>query len=51
MCIYQKINPAAPGYCCDFIFFSENLKTRVRAVTVDTQLQASDHQPVVLTLD
>jgi endonuclease/exonuclease/phosphatase family metal-dependent hydrolase len=51
MCIYQKINPAAPGYCCDFIFFSENLKTRVRTVTVDTQLQASDHQPVVLTLD
>lgn len=51
MCIYQKIDPAAPGYCCDFIFVSENLKTRVRDVTVDTQLQASDHQPVVLTLD
>ena len=50
MCIYQKIDPAAPGYCCDFIFVSENLKSRVRDVTVDTQLQASDHQPVVLTL-
>ncbi len=51
MCIYQKIDPTAPGYCCDFIFVSENVKARVRDVTVDTQLQASDHQPVVLTLD
>jgi endonuclease/exonuclease/phosphatase family metal-dependent hydrolase len=51
MCLYQKINPEAPGYCCDFIFCSEDLKPRVRAVTVDAQLQASDHQPVVLTLD
>jgi len=50
MCLYQKIDPTAPGYCCDFIFLSEDLKSRVRDVTVDTQLQASDHQPVVLTL-
>jgi len=50
MCIYQKIDPTAPGYCCDFIFVSENVKAKVRDVTVDTQLQASDHQPVVLTL-
>ena len=51
MCIYQKINPKAPGYCCDFIFVSDNLKARLRDVTVDQELQASDHQPVVLTLD
>jgi len=50
MCIYQKIDPTAPGYCCDLIFVSDNFKARVRDVTVDTELQASDHQPVVLTL-
>jgi len=51
MCIYRKIDPKAPGYCCDFIFVSEDVKTRVRDVSVDMQLQASDHQPVLLTLD
>ena len=50
MCIYQKIDPTAPGYCCDFIFISEDLKYRVADVSVDAQLQASDHQPVILTL-
>ena len=50
-CIYQKIDPAAPGYCCDFIFVSENLKSRVtRSLPWTRGLQASDHQPVVLTL-
>ena len=49
MCIYQKINNV-PGYCCDFIFTSEDVKSRIKDVTVDTDLQASDHQPVVLTL-
>jgi len=51
MCLFQKINPAAPGYCCDFIFTSPDLKARIKDVTVDTQLQASDHQPVVMTVD
>ena len=50
MCIYQKINPKAPGYCCDFIFVSDDLEPRIRDVTVDTRTQASDHQPVILTL-
>jgi len=51
MCLYRKIDPTAPGYCCDFIFVSEDLKPRLRDVSVDMQLQASDHQPVLLTLD
>ena len=50
MCIYRKIDPTAPGYCCDFIFASENLTSRIGDVTVDGALQASDHQPIVLTL-
>ena len=37
-------------YCCDFIFVTGDLASRVRTVTVDTQTQASDHQPVLLEL-
>ena len=39
------------AYCCDFIYVSEDLASQVRAVEVDTQTQASDHQPVLLHLD
>ncbi len=37
-------------YCCDFIFVTDDLASRVRAVAVDTQTQASDHQPVLIEL-
>jgi endonuclease/exonuclease/phosphatase family metal-dependent hydrolase len=50
MCIYQKIDPTAPGYCCDFIHVSAGLAPRIADVTVDGETQVSDHQPVVLTL-
>ena len=48
--VHEKWVPGDPELHCDFIFVSENLKSRVRPVTVDAQLQASDHQPIVLTL-
>ncbi len=35
-------------YCCDFVFVSEDLGPRVRAVRIDGETQASDHQPVVV---
>jgi endonuclease/exonuclease/phosphatase family metal-dependent hydrolase len=38
-------------YCCDFFFVSEDLAPRVTAVAVDAATAASDHQPVLLTLD
>jgi len=38
-------------YTCDFIYVSEDLRERVRRVTVDAQTQASDHQPVWIELD
>ena len=41
---------ARPSYCCDFIFVSGDIASRIRDVTVDTQTQVSDHQPVILTL-
>jgi endonuclease/exonuclease/phosphatase family metal-dependent hydrolase len=50
MCIYQKIDPTAPGYCCDFIHVSGDIASRIRDVTVDGATQVSDHQPVILTL-
>jgi len=37
-------------YCCDFVFVTGDLASRIRAVTVDTQTQASDHQPVLVEL-
>ncbi len=36
--------------CCDFVFVSDDLKTRVKRVEVDEQTRASDHQPVLLEL-
>ena len=39
------------AFCCDFIFVSEDLCPRITAVSIDQQTDASDHQPVVLTLD
>ena len=37
-------------YCCDFVFVSEDLAPDVRALTVEAETQASDHQPVMLEL-
>ena len=41
--------PGGP-HCRDFVFVTEDLASRVAAVTVDTATTASDHQPVALTL-
>ena len=49
-CIYQKTDPSGAELHCDFIFVNDDLAPRVRAIAVDQQTQASDHQPVILTL-
>ena len=49
-CIYQKTDPGGGELHCDFIFVSDELKGRVRGLEVEQKTQASDHQPVVLTL-
>lgn len=49
-CIYQKTDSSGEELHCDFMFVSEDLVPRVRALRVDQQTQASDHQPVILTL-
>jgi endonuclease/exonuclease/phosphatase family metal-dependent hydrolase len=47
-CIRDQTN--GPPHCCDFIFASEDLAPRVEAVEVFGEVDASDHQPVLLTL-
>lgn len=42
---------AKEPFCCDFIFVSADLASRVRTVAVDVRTQASDHQPVLLELE
>ena len=49
-CIYQKTDPGGGELHCDFIFVSDELAGRVRGLDVEQRTQASDHQPVVLTL-
>jgi endonuclease/exonuclease/phosphatase family metal-dependent hydrolase len=48
--IYQKDAPGDPELHCDFIFVGDELRTRIRDIRVDRLTQASDHQPVILTL-
>ena len=38
------------AFCCDFIYVSEDLCPRITEVRIDQRTDASDHQPVVLTL-
>jgi len=50
-CIYQKTDSSGDELHCDFIFAGGGLEHRVRGMHVDQQTQASDHQPVTVTLD
>jgi endonuclease/exonuclease/phosphatase family metal-dependent hydrolase len=48
--IYEKKHPDEPELHCDFIFVGDELRSRVRDIRVDQKTQASDHQPVIITL-
>lgn len=47
--LYDREQWPAP-YTCDFIFVCEDLLPQVRALRVDGETQASDHQPLLLEL-
>ena len=49
--LFDKRQWPDQSFACDFIFVTEDLAPRVRDVQVNSQTQASDHQPVMLTLD
>jgi endonuclease/exonuclease/phosphatase family metal-dependent hydrolase len=46
--LYDAAWPEA--YCCDFVFVSADLSGRVVRVEVEARTQASDHQPLLVTL-
>jgi endonuclease/exonuclease/phosphatase family metal-dependent hydrolase len=37
-------------YCCDYVLVTPDLAPRVRAVRVDAETRASDHQPLLVEL-
>ena len=48
-CVHDQRYSKQP-YCCDFIFVSDEVAPRVRALSVDSATQASDHQPVLIEI-
>ena len=47
--IYEHDEGELP-YCCDYVFVTPDLVPRLREIRVDGATQASDHQPVSVTL-
>ncbi len=48
--VHDRVQWPAP-YTCDFVFVSSDLAPRLRALEVDGDTRASDHQPVLLELE
>ncbi len=48
--VHERDDGESP-YCCDFLFVTEDLVPRLRAMRVDGATQASDHQPLLVELD
>lgn len=49
--LYDKVQWQNNEWCVDYIFVTEDIRDRVRRVEVDTQIAASDHQPVLLEIE
>jgi endonuclease/exonuclease/phosphatase family metal-dependent hydrolase len=49
-CLHEREYGESP-YCCDYVFVTEDLAARLRAVRVDGATRASDHQPVIVELE
>ncbi len=49
-CVHSDAYSKTP-YCCDFVFVSAPLAGHVRAISVEGETQASDHQPVLIELE
>ncbi|MEK6244449.1 MAG: endonuclease/exonuclease/phosphatase family protein [Pseudomonadota bacterium] len=45
--LHDREQGIAP-YCCDFVFVTGDLAPRIASVRVDSETQASDHQPVIV---
>ena len=49
--IFDHVQWQEGAHCRDFFFASYDIASRVSAMDVDVQTAASDHQPLVITLD
>lgn len=49
--IFDRVQWPAGPHCRDFFFVSEDLRSRLVSLSVDLETDASDHQPLALTLD
>ncbi|HEX2199131.1 MAG TPA: endonuclease/exonuclease/phosphatase family protein [Burkholderiales bacterium] len=47
--LHERKEEVAP-YCCDFVFVTPDLVPRLRAMRIDADSRASDHQPVLVEL-
>jgi endonuclease/exonuclease/phosphatase family metal-dependent hydrolase len=47
--LHERKEGEAP-YCCDYVFASEDLRARLKSISVDGMNRASDHQPVIVEL-
>jgi endonuclease/exonuclease/phosphatase family metal-dependent hydrolase len=48
--LYDKEQWPEPPFACDFMLVTENLATRIRRCEVNADTDASDHQPILLSL-
>jgi len=48
--VHEREKGQSP-YCCDYVFVTENLAPRLRAISIDRDNRASDHQPVIVALE
>ena len=49
--VFDRVQWPAGPHCRDFFFVSEDLRPRLVSLSVDLKTDASDHQPLALTLD
>ncbi|MEO8485649.1 MAG: endonuclease/exonuclease/phosphatase family protein [Betaproteobacteria bacterium] len=47
--VHERYAADSVPVACDFVFVSDELADRIRAVAVDSDTRLSDHQPVVVT--
>ncbi|HEX8741082.1 MAG TPA: endonuclease/exonuclease/phosphatase family protein [Casimicrobiaceae bacterium] len=49
--LYEKLRPNEPELHCDFVFADPSALARIAAIDVNAVTQASDHQPIVVTIE
>jgi endonuclease/exonuclease/phosphatase family metal-dependent hydrolase len=49
--VFDTVQWSEGPLACDFVFVTEDLRSRVKRCEIDGATQASDHQPIILELD